>query len=139
VDFHGAYKPAGLHRTYPNVITREGVKGLEWNKWSYDGTPEHNTTPPFNRMAAGPMDYTPGAMRNTHGTASFVPVDPNAGETQDFNIRFERPMSQATRVHQIAMLTVFDSPLQMLADTLTNYQREHECTEFMATVPPRLG
>ncbi len=135
VDFHGAYKPTGLRRTYPNVISREGVKGLEWNKWSYDSTPEHNTTLPFIRMAAGPMDYTPGAMRNAHGPKSFVPVDPNAGVTQDFNIRFERPMSQTTRVHQMAMLTVFESPLQMLADTPTNYQREHECTEFMSKVP----
>ncbi|MBR9911535.1 MAG: glycoside hydrolase family 97 protein [Gammaproteobacteria bacterium] len=135
VDFHGAYKPAGLRRTYPNVITREGVKGLEWNKWSYDSTPEHNTTLPFIRMAAGPMDYTPGAMRNAHGPQSYVPVDPNAGDTQDFNIRFERPMSQTTRVHQMAMLTVFESPLQMLADTPTNYRRENECTRFMASVP----
>jgi len=135
VDFHGAYKPAGLRRTYPNVITREGVKGLEWNKWSYDITPEHNTTLPFIRMAAGPMDYTPGAMRNAHGPSSYVPVDPNAGQTQDFNIRFERPMSQTTRAHQMALLTVFESPLQMLADTPTNYRKEHETTKFMASVP----
>ncbi|NHN39150.1 glycoside hydrolase family 97 protein [Pseudomaricurvus alcaniphilus] len=135
VDFHGSYKPAGLRRTYPNVISREGVRGLEWNKWSLLSTPEHNVTLPFIRMVAGPMDYTPGAMSNAHGPATFKPVDPNAGDAQDFAQRFERPMSQTTRVHQMAMLTVFESPLQMLADSPSNYRREHECTEFMAAVP----
>ena len=65
INFHGNYKPAGLHRSYPNVITREGVKGLEWVKWSKDLTPEHNVTIPFIRMVIGPMDYTPGAMLNS--------------------------------------------------------------------------
>ena len=64
VDFHGSYKPSGLRRTYPNVMTREGVKGLEHSKWSKDITPDHNLTIPFIRMVAGPMDYTPGAMIN---------------------------------------------------------------------------
>lgn len=132
VDFHGAYKPAGLRRTYPNVISREGVKGMEWNKWSYDSTPEHNTTLPFIRMVAGPMDYTPGAMSNAHGPASYKGVDP---EHEDFTVRFERPMSQTTRAHQMALLTVFESPLQMMADTPTNYRRESESASFMAEVP----
>ena len=86
VDFHGAYKPAGLRRTYPNVITREGVRGLEWCKWSDVVGPEHDVTIPFIRMVAGPMDYTPGAMDN-------------AGKV-NFCSRFSRPMSQGTRVHQ---------------------------------------
>lgn len=137
VDFHGAYKPAGLRRAYPNVITREGVKGLEWNKWSYDSTAEHNTTLPFIRMVAGPMDYTPGAMSNALGPKAFENVKYKSKDDnhQDFTIRFTRPMSQTSRVHQMAMLTVFESPLQMMADSPARYRKEHECAAFMAKVP----
>jgi len=121
VDFHGSYKPAGLHRTYPNVITREGVRGLEWNKWSDKATPEMAVTLPFIRMFAGPMDYTPGAMINT---------------TKDhFYSDFARPMSQGTRCHQLAMYVVYESPLQMLADNPTHYYKEPECMEFLSEVP----
>ena len=101
VDFHGAYKPAGLRRRFPNVLTHEGVKGLENNKWSADVTPEHDVTIPFVRMVAGPIDYTPGAMVNA--------------QKDDFRAVFTRPMSQGTRCHQLAMYVVYDSPLQMLA------------------------
>ncbi len=121
VDFHGAYKPTGLRRAYPNVITREGVRGLEWSKWSEYPTPEHNVTLPFTRMLAGPMDYTPGAMINAQ-QRQFHPV-------------FDRPMSMGTRVHQMAMYVVFESPLQMLADSPSNYLRERECLDFISTVP----
>jgi alpha-glucosidase len=121
VDFHGAYKPAGLRRAYPNVLTREGVRGLEHVKWSPYPTPEHDVTLPFIRMLAGPMDYTPGAMLNATED-QFKPV-------------FDRPMSLGTRVHQIAMYVVYESPLQMLADSPSNYLREIECTEFIAGVP----
>ena len=103
VDFHGAYKPAGLRRAFPNVVTREGVLGLEHSKWSEHPTPEHNVTLPFIRMLAGPMDYTPGAMLNAQ-EKNFHPV-------------FDRPMSMGTRCHQLAMYVVFESPLQMLADS----------------------
>lgn len=121
VDFHGAYKPSGLRRTYPNVITREGVRGLEWNKWSDVITPEHDLTIPFIRMVAGPMDFTPGAMINAQDT--------------NYLISFSRPMSQGTRVHQMAMYVVYESPLQMLADNPSNYYREPECTKFISEVP----
>ncbi len=121
VDFHGAYKPSGLRRTYPNVLTREGVRGLEWNKWSDEITPTHNLTIPFIRMVAGPMDYTPGAMVNAH--------------KKNFTDHFSRPMSQGTRVHQMAMYVVYESPLQMLADNPSNYMKEEECTRFIAGVP----
>ncbi|MDZ7334562.1 MAG: glycoside hydrolase family 97 protein [candidate division KSB1 bacterium] len=122
VDFHGAYKPTGLIRTYPNVLTSEGVRGLEWSKWSTeDPNPEHNVTLPFTRMLAGPMDYTPGAMINAT-KEQFRPV-------------FQRPMSQGTRCHQLAMYVVFESPLQMLCDSPSNYLREAECMEFLARVP----
>jgi len=121
VDFHGSYKPAGLRRAFPNVLTREGVRGLEHVKWSKHPTPEHNVTLPFIRMLAGPMDYTPGAMINA----------------QDKNLStvFTRPMSLGTRCHQLAMYVVFESPLQMLADSPSHYQREKECMEFLAPVP----
>lgn len=137
VDFHGSFKPAGLRRTYPNVISREGVKGLEWNKWSYDSTPEHNTTLPFIRQVAGPMDYTPGVMSNAIGPAAFKNIKYSGKDSnhQDFTIRFMRPMSQTTRVHQMAMFTVFESPLQMMADTPSQYRKNSECAEFIARVP----
>ena len=121
VDFHGSYKPSGLRRTYPNVMTREGVKGLEHNKWSDVITPEHNLTLPFIRMVAGPMDYTPGAMINSN--------------PENFRDVFNRPMSMGTRCHQMAMFVVFESPLQMLADNPSNYYREQECTKFISKVP----
>jgi alpha-glucosidase len=121
IDFHGSYKPDGLGRTYPNALTREGVKGLEHNKWSKEVNPEHDVTLPFTRMVAGPMDYTPGAMINMDRT-NFTP-------------QFSRPESQGTRVHQMALYVVFESPLQMLADNPSNYIKEQECTDFIVKVP----
>lgn len=121
VDFHGAYKPTGLYRTYPNVITSEGVLGLEQSKWSESANPWMAVTLPFIRMATGPMDYTPGAMINAT-KQSFKPV-------------FTVPMSQGTRAHQFAMYVVFESPLQMLADNPTHYYKEPECMEFLSKVP----
>ncbi len=121
VDYHGAYKPSGLRRAYPNVITREGLKGLEHNKWSRDITSAHNLTLPFIRMVAGPMDYTPGAMTNA--------------QPGNFNSVFTRPMSMGTRMHQIAMYVIFESPLQMIADSPSGYLKEKECTEFISKIP----
>ena len=121
IDFHGSYKPDGLQRTYPNALTREGVKGMEHDKWSRDITPEHDVTLPFTRMVAGPMDYTPGAMVNM--------------ERANFQPSFSRPSSQGTRVHQMALYVVYESPLQMLADNPSNYRKEQECTNFIARVP----
>jgi alpha-glucosidase len=121
VDFHGAYKPTGLYRTYPNVLTSEGVQGLEQDKWSKDVTPDHDVTFPFLRMMAGPVDYTPGGMLNAT-KADFQPV-------------FNRPMTQGTRCHQLAMYVVYESPLQMLADAPSNYRREPESLAFLSRVP----
>jgi alpha-glucosidase len=120
-DFHGAIQPAMMTRTWPNLISTEGVRGLEWNKWSTHITPEHDATLPFTRMFLGPMDYTPGAMNNAN-RVQFSPV-------------FNRPSSQGTRCHQLALYVVFESPLQMLADTPTNYEREPEAMEFLRAVP----
>ncbi|MFH1195707.1 MAG: glycoside hydrolase family 97 protein [bacterium] len=121
VDFHGAYKPCGINRAYPNFLTSEGVKGLENDKWSLDVTPEHCVTLPFIRMFAGPMDFTPGAMNNVQ-IGSFKPM-------------FAQPTSMGTRCQQLAMYVIYDSPLQMLADHPTNYYREPECMEFLSKVP----
>lgn len=121
VDFHGAFKPAGLQRKYPNVLTFEGVYGMEHDKCSTDISPVHDCTLPFTRMVAGPMDYTPGATRNA---------------TQaDFAISWDNPMSQGTRAHQAALYVLFESPLQMLCDSPSNYLRTPEFTSFIAAVP----
>jgi len=110
-----------LTRTWPNLISTEGVRGLEWNKWSVHVTPEHDATLPFTRQFIGPMDYTPGAMRNGNRTG-FAPI-------------FARPMSQGTRCHQLGLYVVFESPLQMLADSPSNYEREPDALEFLRAVP----
>ena len=102
VDLHGAYKPTGLRRTYPNLLTREGVMGMEYSKWSERVTPQHDVTIPFTRMLAGPMDFTPGAFNNA-ARGRFV-------------ARNLEPMSQGTRAHQLAMYVVYESPLVMLSD-----------------------
>lgn len=121
VDFHGAYKPCGLDRAYPNVISYEGVRGMENNKWSQLPDPEHTVTLPFIRMVAGAMDFTPGAMKNANKT--------------NFRDVFTEPMSAGTRCHQLGIYAIFESPLQMLSDNPSNYYREPECMEFLAAVP----
>lgn len=122
VDFHGAHKPAGLMRTYPNVLNFEGVPGLEQDKWTNKlATPTMAVTLPFIRMFAGPMDYTPGAMRNAQ-LRDFAPINSN-------------PMSLGTRCQQLAMYMVFDAPLQMLADNPTTYEKEEPCLDFITSVP----
>ncbi len=121
VDYHGCYKPTGLHRTYPNVVTYEGVKGLENLKWSALPDPVHNVTIPFLRMVAGPMDYTPGGMTNLY--------------PEEFVVNFDRPSTIGTRAHQLALYVVFESPLQMLADNPSNLDREPLTMEFLSQVP----
>ena len=121
IDFHGSYKPDGLQRTFPNALTREGVRGMENDKWERNITPEHDVTLPFTRMVAGPMDFTPGAMVNM--------------DKANFNPQFTRPASQGTRVHQMSMYVIYESPLQMLADSPSNYMKEQECTDFIVSIP----
>ena len=121
VDYHGSFKPAGLQRKYPNVMTFEGVYGMENDKCSEDITPGHDCVLPFTRMVAGPMDYTPGATVNA--TAA------------DFSISWSHPMSQGTRAHQAALYVLYESPLQMLCDSPSHYLRTPEFTSFIAAVP----
>ncbi|WNH09847.1 glycoside hydrolase family 97 protein [Thalassobellus suaedae] len=121
VDFHGAFKPSGLRRMYPNVVNYEGVRGNENNKWSEDITPEHNVTIPFIRMAAVPMDFTPGAMINK--------------QTKNYAISFDRPMSLGTRAHQVAMYVVYEAPLQMMCESPSTYYKEQETVDFITKIP----
>lgn len=123
VDFHGTYKPAGLDRTYPNVVNYEGVHGLEQLKWSGSEVDQvtYDVTIPFIRMVAGPMDYTQGAMRNAT-RENFRPVNSEG-------------MSQGTRCRQLAEYVVFNSPLTMLCDSPSNYMKEPECLEYIAEIP----
>jgi alpha-glucosidase len=122
IDYHGMYKPTGIQRTYPNIVNFEGVKGLENAKWTpNDDMPHYETSIPFIRMLAGPMDYTPGAMRNA--------------TRADFRPSNSMPMSQGTRCHQLGMYVVFEAPLQMLADNPTAYMKEQESTSFISQIP----
>ncbi|MBQ8901089.1 MAG: glycoside hydrolase family 97 catalytic domain-containing protein, partial [Akkermansia sp.] len=124
IDFHGMYKPTGLSRTYPNVINYEGVFGLEQLKWTdrdRADMPLNDVLIPYIRMAAGPMDYTQGAMLNA-AKGDFRAID-------------KRPMSQGTRAHQVAMYVVYDAPFSMLCDTPSNYLREEETTRYIASIP----
>lgn len=121
VDFHGSFKPSGLHRKYPNVMTYEGVYGLEHNKSSHDISPNHDLILPFTRMVAGPMDYTPGATVNA--------------TENDFHMNFIHPMSQGTRAHQGALFIAFESPLQMFVDSPSNYYKTSDFTSFIAQIP----
>ena len=123
VDFHGAFKPAGLNRSYPNVLNFEGVFGLEqmrWAKLEWDQI-QYDTEIPFIRQAAGPMDYTPGAMIN--------------GTRATFHPSSMEPMSQGTRCHQLALYVVLEEPLAMLCDAPTNYEKEPDYTRFVAGIP----
>jgi alpha-glucosidase len=121
LDFHGAYKPTGLQRTWPNVMNFEGVRGMENEKWANDDFPRYDATIPFVRMLAGPMDYTPGAMKN-YNKRNYRPIN-------------AEPESQGTRCHQLAMYVVYEAPFSMLADNPTNYMREKESVDFISSVP----
>ena len=123
LDFHGMYKPTGLQRTYPNVLNFEGVNGLEQAKWSSEELDmiTYDVTIPFVRMVAGPMDYTQGAMRNA--------------SKGNFSGIYSEPMSQGTRCRQLAMYVVFESPVNMLCDSPSNYMREPESLDFIANIP----
>ena len=127
LDYHGL-KPFGIQRAYPNIFNFEGVKGLENSKWEPregDGPlhnqPRYDVTAPYLRMLAGPMDYTPGAMTNAM--------------KDNFFGNNNHPMSQGTRVHQMAMYVTFEAQLQMLADSPTKYMQNQECTDFIARIP----
>lgn len=122
LDFHGTYKPTGLQRTYPNVVNFEGVFGLENMKVASDvDQVTYDVIAPFIRQVSGPMDYTQGAMRNA--------------SRQNYKAVFSEPMSQGTRCRQLAQYIIFESPLNMLCDSPSNYMLEPEYTSFIADIP----
>lgn len=124
VDFHGAYKPTGMERTWPNLLTREGVMGNEFNKWSTLITPIHNVTLPFTRMLCGPMDFTPGGFRNKT-VKDFRPV----GNDEP------GPFVMGTRAHQLAMMVVYQSALQVMCDSPYNYRMSPQGLDFLKAIP----
>lgn len=121
VNFHSSYPADGLHARYPNVMTREGVVGLEYNKWSERATPGHQLIIPYLRQWASGMDFTPGSMVNT--------------QKKFFRIRHDEPMSQGTRCHHMAMYVVYESPLQMLSDSPSKYDGSPQWLPFLEAVP----
>lgn len=119
---HGAPKPAGFTRTWPNMLTREGVLGSEFNAWSARPTPEHDLLIPFIRMPAGPMDYEPGLLQH-------------ASKEYTVKMGMEKVIAQGTRMHQIAMFVVYESPLQLFAGNLSDAHREPELMTFLGKLP----
>ena len=123
LDLHGIYKPTGINRTYPHIINFESVFGMEEVKWTdiKNNMPLYDVTFPYIRMMAGPVDYTPGAMRNA--------------TKADWRVMYYTPASMGTRCHQLAAYIVHDSPFTMLCDAPTNYLNEQECVDFIASLP----
>jgi alpha-glucosidase len=114
VNFHGAFKPSGFDRTFPNQITREGVLGNEYNKWSARVTPEHKVTLPFTRYLVGPGDFTPGGFVNRQ-PAQFQPTKPT--------------QVQGTRAAELALFVVYDSPLACACDHPDRYRNQPGAAE----------
>ena len=123
LDLHGIYKPAGLNRTYPNILNYESVFGMEESRWTElkNDMPRYDVTFPYIRMMAGQVDFTPGAMRN--------------GTKQDWRAIYTKPISMGTRCHQAACYVVQDSPFTMLADSPTNYEADETYTQYIASLP----
>jgi alpha-glucosidase len=121
VNFHGAYKPCGLSRKYPNVLTREALIEFEYSGWTNSDNPEHHNLLPYIRMFTGPMDYIPATMRNS---------------TKDnFRPFGDYPMGQGTRAHAMSLFVILSSPMEMLPDSPSDYYREKECTQFLMKIP----
>lgn len=121
VNFHGAFKGTGMERAYPNLLTREAVLGHEYDMWSDRVTPDHALTIPFVRMQAGPMDFEGGTIAN--------------GTRRSFRVVEERPMSQGTRAQQAAQYVVYESPLQYLAASASDYRAEPAFTRVLVAIP----
>jgi alpha-glucosidase len=120
IDFHGAFKPDGLRRTFPNVLTREAVLGQEYARWGARANPDHNVTLALTRLLGGPLDYAPGSFENA--------------TREEFEARQDRPMALGTRAHQLALYVVFESPLQMVPGDPDSYRGE-PAFEFIRRVP----
>ena len=130
VDYHGAHRPTGMSRAYPNVLNYEGIHGLECMKWFKGGEydfMQNDVAAFFGRLTAGPMDYTPGAMDN-------YPIGGYPKKTETFD-PYVNPGSEGTRCRQMAMMVLYEAPLQMLSDSPTKYEKNMECFSFMAATP----
>ena len=121
IDFHGICKPIGLNRTYPNVMTSEGLIEFEMNGVSDWANPQHHTLLPFIRMVAGPMDYLPGTLNNA--------------QKKEFYQYGDRPVGLGSRAHSIALSVLYESPITMLPDSPSDYLQEDECTSFLTKIP----
>ncbi len=124
LDLHGIYPPTGLNRTYPNILNFESVFGMEESKWTEPNTkdmPLYDVTFPFIRLQCGPVDFTPGGMRNA--------------TRKDYKPIYYNPMTMGTRCHQMAMYIIHDSPLTMLADSPTAYEKEPYFTTTLSQIP----
>ncbi len=121
LNFHGAYKPEGLSRKYPNLLTRESLIEFEYSGWSTWDNTEHHNLLPYIRMFTGAMDYIPGTMRNS--------------TKENFRAVGDYPMGQGTRAHSMALFVILSSPMEMLPDSPSDYYREKECSDFLARIP----
>lgn len=121
VNFHGTSKSTGLRRTWPNLLTQEGLIEFEFSGWTDWDNPDHHNTLPFLRNVAGPMDYIPGTFQNV--------------VKKDFRMVGDFPMGMGTRAHSIAMAVTTMSPMQMIPDSPADYDREPECTKFLLDIP----
>jgi alpha-glucosidase len=122
VIFHGCSKPTGLERTYPNIVNYEAIHGAEQSKWNATANPDYHLEFPFIRMLAGPLDYTPGSMRNVH-VSQFAPITPGI------------PNTMGTRARELAMYVLFDQPLGYLCDSPTEYRKFPDVMGFLSKVP----
>ena len=121
VNFHGAYKPAGLRRAYPNILTREALIEFEYNGMNKWDDPMHHNLLPYIRLVTGPMDYIPATMRN--------------GTKSNHRVIGDYPMGQGTRAHAMALYVILSSPMTMLPDSPSDYYLEEECIDFIAGIP----
>lgn len=121
VNLHGTCKSTGLRRTYPNLLTQEGLIEFEFSGCSDWDNPDHHNTLPFLRNVAGPMDYIPGTFNNV--------------VKKDFRIVADYPIGMGTRAHFIAMAVTTMSPMQMIPDAPSDYEREPECARFLLNIP----
>lgn len=122
INFHGCSKPTGLERAYPNIVNYEAVRGAECSKWDHTANPDHHVTVLFSRMLAGPLDYTPGSMRNKT-KETFKPIDPGL------------PSTQGTRCHELSMYVLFDQPFAMLCDAPAEYRKYPDIMKYLSAVP----
>ena len=121
LNFHGAYKPCGLSRKYPNVLTREALIEFEQSGVSNNDNPEHHNLLPYIRMFTGAMDYIPATFRNAN--------------KNNFRHLGDYPMGWGTRAHAMALFVILNSTMTMLPGSPSDYDKERDCTDFLTKIP----